>query len=186
MSLSAIYTLNIGAKGTEEKRLADQHGDFLALTESLIPLSIRSHLQCLGEAPAIADVGTGTGIWLLDLAKEVPKTARLHGFDVDESKFSTELPLNINLGLANVLEPFPKELLGQYDLVHVRLLMFALKSDQWVTAAKNLLTVLKPGGYLMWDETGFTSWSCVPITESFQKWMATDIRYAQLVGRDPT
>ncbi|KAH6957616.1 S-adenosyl-L-methionine-dependent methyltransferase [Ilyonectria sp. MPI-CAGE-AT-0026] len=188
MAQSHIYILNNGEKGIEEDRLSYQHGLFLKMTKALIPSNIQSYIASLGRPPAVADIGTGTGIWLRDLAAELPGDARLDGYDVDQTKFlpSNVLPPCVTLAFGDVFEPFPQALLRKYDLVHVRLLMFALTADQWVSAAANLRTLLRPGGYLLWDETGFTSWNCIPMTESFHKWISTDVRYGQSVGRDVT
>ncbi|KAF4436694.1 methyltransferase domain-containing [Fusarium acutatum] len=183
-----IYTLNSGKKGVEEHRLDYQHITWLHLTKTLIPENIKSYLNSLGRPPAVADVGTGTGVWLRDFAPEVHQDARLDGFDIDDSKFFSpaELPSNVNLSFGNVFEPIPENLVGKYDLVHVRLLMVALKAGDWVPVAKNLQSLLRPGGYILWDETGFTKFNAVPITEAYQKWISTDVRYGLSVGRDVT
>ncbi|KAF4445347.1 methyltransferase domain-containing protein [Fusarium austroafricanum] len=188
MTGTAIYTLNNGGKGVEENRLDYQHTTWSKITETLIPDDIKSHLESLDRPPAVADVATGTGIWLQDLASEVHGDARLDGFDMDDTKFlpPKNLPPNVKLSLWNVFEPVPPELAGQYDLVHVRLLMVALKAEDWEPVARNLKSLLRPGGYLLWDETGFTKFNSVPITEAYQKWISTDVRYALSVGRDVT
>jgi SAM-dependent methyltransferase len=129
-----------------------QHVFFSELTGELLPRSILDHLSTL-SSPRIADVGTGTGAWLLDLATRLPPTSQLTGFDIDTEKYPArqELPDNVSLEPGNVLEPFPETHCGAYDVVHVRLLMYALKKDQWETAARNLKTLLKPGGWLFWE-----------------------------------
>jgi ubiquinone/menaquinone biosynthesis C-methylase UbiE len=188
MTNASIYTLNTGAKGVEEKRLWNQHVNvFTPLTGGLLPDVIRAHLKSIGSSPAVADVACGTGIWLLDLAKQIPRTSRLDGYDFDTSKFldASEMPSNVSLKYANALEPFPSEVQGLYDLVHVRLVMFGLKADQWEPMAKNLFTLLKPGGYLLWDEHSYGSWNSVPMTKNFADWISADVRYAISVGRDP-
>ncbi|KAL5603990.1 hypothetical protein FOVSG1_006740 [Fusarium oxysporum f. sp. vasinfectum] len=186
MTESGIYTLDYGESAAEANRLTYQHAGSLILTKTLLPSSIRSYLSSLTSPLAVADIGTGTGVWLCDLAPELPSDAHLDGYDVDQSKFLSpqDLPPNVKLSFGNILDPFPPELLGKYDLVHVRLLMFALKADQWLPTAANLRTLLKPDGYLMWDETGYPSWTCIPMTQTFQKWIGTDARYAKSVGRD--
>ncbi|KAF9772779.1 hypothetical protein IL306_009487 [Fusarium sp. DS 682] len=183
-----IYTLNNGKKGVEESRLDYQHNTWWKITKTLVPENIKSHLSSLGRPPAVADVGTGTGVWLRDFAPEVHKDARLDGFDIDDSKFlfAEDLPSNVKLSLGDVFEPIPENLVGQYDLVHVRLLMVALKAGDWEPVARNLLSLLRPGGYILWDETGFTKFNAIPITEAYQKWISTDVRYGLSVGRDVT
>lgn len=154
-----FYTLNNGSTGVEEARPAFQHSLFLKMTKTLTPTVVKDHIQTQGKSPAVADIGTGTGIWLRDLAHELPGDARLDGCDFDTSKFPRvgSLPSNVNLSFGNVLKPFPQELLGQYDLDHASFFMFALKANQWESAAANIRTLLTPGGHLVWDETGLAS-----------------------------
>ncbi|KAF5979421.1 methyltransferase [Fusarium coicis] len=54
----------------------------------------------------IAEVGTGTGIWLFDLAQELPDTVCLHGYDISATQFpSKELwPPNVNF-VSKLLKP---------------------------------------------------------------------------------
>lgn len=187
MNKDSVYTLNGGAKGDEEDRLVRQHRDvFIRVTKTLMPNHIKAHLTSLRRPVAIADVATGTGIWLTELARELPADTRLDGYDFDTSKFpySEGLPSNVKLTFANGLEPFARELQGQYDLVHVRLVMFGLKADQWELMAANLRTLLQPGGWLMWDEVGYPTFTFMPMTERYAKWLRTEVQYAVSVGRD--
>lgn len=180
------YTLNSGQKGIEEGRLDFQHHVFLKQTDNkLIPESVAAHLSSLHRPVAVADVGTGTGIWIQHLAAQLPPTSRLDGYDFDTSKFSdaSKIPGNVKLAFADAMKPFPQEILGIYDLVHVRCLMFALRSHEWEIVAANLRTLLQPGGYLFWEELGYPTWVCLPMTETFSKWITTDVRYAASVGR---
>jgi len=54
-----------------------------------------------------------------------------------------KLPGNIKFRYQNFLQPFPEELLGKYDLVHVRVMVLALSSDEWEPAVRNLMTLLR-------------------------------------------
>ncbi|CAI7611681.1 unnamed protein product [Penicillium glandicola] len=100
----------------------------------------------------IADVGTGTGIWLRELATVLPITCQLDGFDLSDAMFPHKdaLPENITFHHQNLLEPFPDEYLGEYDVVNVRVMVVALSYDEWEPAVRNLMTLLKPGGHLQW------------------------------------
>ncbi|KNB08941.1 hypothetical protein FOXG_09627 [Fusarium oxysporum f. sp. lycopersici 4287] len=174
-----IYTLNSGKKGVEEHRLDYQHITWLHLTKTLIPDNIKSYLNSLVCRVLKTRVANPNDKALVH---------ELDGFDIDDSKFfpPSELPSNIKLSLGDVFEPIPENLVGKYDLVHVRLLMVALKAGDWVPVAKNLQSLLRPGGYILWDETGFTKFNATPITEAYQKWISTDVRYGLSVGRDVT
>lgn len=53
-----------------------------------------------------------------------------------------ELPRNIKFYHQNLLEPFPTELIGQYDVVNIRLMVVALSAGEWGPAVRNLMTLL--------------------------------------------
>ncbi|KAK7408325.1 hypothetical protein QQX98_009527 [Neonectria punicea] len=97
----------------------------------------------------------------------------------------SSLPANVKLQLGNVLEPFPEEMLGKYDLVRVKLLYAALKKDEWLLAARNLKTLLKPGGYLFWSEIGAYGYASNPYSEAFHEWKRIESEAAVKLGRDP-
>ncbi|KAL8718172.1 MAG: hypothetical protein Q9225_004667 [Loekoesia sp. 1 TL-2023] len=102
---------------------------------------------------AIADIGTGTGIWLTDLARELPN-ARLDGFDSSIDQFPPKAwwPQNVSLRYLDALEPVPEELHGKYDIVNVRLFMFVIQDGDPKPLLANLRNILKPGGFLQWIE----------------------------------
>ena len=105
------------------------------------------------ENSTIADVGTGTAIWLIDMARELPN-AQLHGFDIDltQAPHPQWLPRNISLRSWNIFEDVPSDLIGKYDLVHVRLLVLVIPDGKPQSVLQNLFKMLKPGGYLQWDD----------------------------------
>ncbi|KFZ09187.1 hypothetical protein V501_05678 [Pseudogymnoascus sp. VKM F-4519 (FW-2642)] len=91
----------------------------------------------------IAEIGTGTGLWLLDLAEHLPKTIQLDGYDISSSQYPSEAVLADNISL-NVLDAFgdvPPHLAGKYDVVHLRFWCCVVKGDD-----------PKPGGYIQWEE----------------------------------
>lgn len=50
---------------------------------------------------------------------------------------------NITLYEHNLLNAFPEEFIGTYDVVHVRLMIVALSFNQWEAAVRNLITLLR-------------------------------------------
>ncbi|KAI9871737.1 MAG: hypothetical protein M1830_002509 [Pleopsidium flavum] len=46
----------------------------------------------------------------------------------------------------------PAQLVGQFDIVHVRLITLVIKDNNALPVINNLRKLLKPGGYLQWDE----------------------------------
>ncbi|KAL8675790.1 MAG: hypothetical protein Q9186_007604, partial [Xanthomendoza sp. 1 TL-2023] len=103
----------------------------------------------LGDSPSIADVATGTGIFLRSLADSYPR-ARLDGYEISSEMFVANE--TVNLSVANAKEPFPAELHGVYDLVHIRWLIAGMAPEDWEPVLHNMLQLLKPGGAIQWVE----------------------------------
>ncbi|KAF4333869.1 methyltransferase domain protein [Fusarium beomiforme] len=184
--MSSVYTLNHGDAEKERQRLDFQHGVFKAIMRDDLPPIIWKHLKTI-PVPKVADADTGTGIFLKELAPQLPKDAQLDGFDIDTRKFPdpASLPENVKLRFGNVLKPFPKQYLGTYDLVHVKLLYAALRKDEWLLAVKNLKTLLKPDGYLFWSEIGAYGYASNPYSAAFHEWKSIESAAAVKFGRDP-
>jgi ubiquinone/menaquinone biosynthesis C-methylase UbiE len=95
----------------------------------------------------ILDVGTGAGVWLLDLDQTAPVGATLHGIDIEPRLFpdttSTKTGVTFSVGSALAL---PVSWNNRFDLVHQRLLVAAWRDIEWPQAIAAMLRVLKPGG----------------------------------------
>ncbi|EGE83749.2 hypothetical protein BDDG_06694 [Blastomyces dermatitidis ATCC 18188] len=103
-------------------------------------------------------------VWLRDLAGRLPKTCRFDGFDIsmDQVPDRPLFPTDINYYTQDMLEPFPAEFRGQYDAVHVRLLVMGLKAGEWELVIRNLITLLRPGGYLQWTDIAVLDGVVIP------------------------
>lgn len=73
--------------------------------------------------PAYEYTLTKYRIWLFDLAQSMPPTVQLHGFDISEEQYPPKhmWPGNVNLALLDALKDVPPALVGQYDVVHIRM-----------------------------------------------------------------
>jgi hypothetical protein len=116
----------------------------------------------------VADIATGTGIWLEEVCTQLSSQEigpsevhrRFDGFDISTAKFPKDG--KGCYALQDVLKPFPSQYHGLYDLVHVRLLLAAIKSDQYLETVRNLMALLKPGGYIQWEEFDIDGVSSAP------------------------
>lgn len=54
-------------------------------------------------------------------------------------------------------KPVPQELHGKYDLVHARMLVAAVLPGEWTAVVRNLAQLIKPGGWMQWEESDFLS-----------------------------
>lgn len=66
----------------------------------------------------IADIGAGTGIWLLDLSEQLPSSVQLDGFDIDVSQCPPRawLPSNVAMRKLDIDDEIPEELVGVYGM----------------------------------------------------------------------
>ncbi|MCJ1404061.1 hypothetical protein MMC11_007286 [Xylographa trunciseda] len=138
----------------ESKRLDAQHEYMRALSSGhLIHPSIPSSV-----IRAVADVGAGTGAWLRDVANSAAiaddKEATFVGFDISPQQFPPveTVPANVKFVVHDITKPFPVEYHEAYDLVNVRLLSYAIRAVDLEKTVQHVLRILRPGGYLQWQE----------------------------------
>ncbi|KAI1185702.1 S-adenosyl-L-methionine-dependent methyltransferase [Nemania serpens] len=149
---------------------------------ALLPRDIKEDLESR-PSPRIADVCTGTGIWAISAAEAMPN-AQVYGFDIDVSKFSMNLPLIVQLHYGNVFEPFPSELLGTFDVIHARFLVSLLKKEDWVPVARNFMSLLRPGGWILWEDSGPFEFRVLPITPGWMKYAKLSWGFCNANGMD--
>ena len=81
-------------------------------------------------------------IWLLDLSSQLDASAELVGLDNDITQVGPRewLPLNMKLRQWSVFTDPPDDLVGKFDIVHIRLFIFVIEDDP--TLALRRLTKL--------------------------------------------
>ena len=128
----------------ESKRLEAQHQLMRHLNYGnlLHPSIPRSELR------TVADVATGTGIWLREAAQELTRSepkenVTLTGFDISAQQFPKEDIHGQNFVVHNAVEPFPPEYHQKFDLVHVQLLSYALKAQDLEVSVQNIIQIIR-------------------------------------------
>ena len=83
-------------------------------------------------------------IWLLDLARTLPSTAQLDGFDIDISDCPHEqwLPRNVKMQQFDALSEIPEHLVGMYDIVQLRLFQVVVRDNDPGPLLRNVLRML--------------------------------------------
>ncbi|KAL8735747.1 MAG: hypothetical protein Q9166_000610 [cf. Caloplaca sp. 2 TL-2023] len=101
---------------------------------------------------AIADLATGTGVWLIEVAKQYPNVECL-GLDISNAQSPPKawLPSNIDFKTWDFAEEPHADLRGKFDIVHIRLIAVVF-ADEPTATIRNIAMLLKPGGYLQWEE----------------------------------
>ncbi|MCJ1416979.1 hypothetical protein MMC32_003318 [Xylographa parallela] len=113
----------------------------------------------------IADIGTGTGMWPIEVSKTLPPSTQLDGFDISGDQFPPAewLPANVHLSTADAFAPVPEHMVGKYDVVHLRMMVIVVKGPKELEALmSNLVLLLKPGGYLQWSDCDPASLAAIP------------------------
>ncbi|KAI1180230.1 hypothetical protein F4777DRAFT_365900 [Nemania sp. FL0916] len=107
-----------------------------------------------GKALRIADVATASGLWLCEVERESPGLHELRGFDISSASFinSAHLPGDMRLEVLDAKRPPPPDLVGTFDVVHVRLVQSVIFDDDPGCILSHCFELLKPGGYLQWEE----------------------------------
>ncbi|KAJ9156100.1 Methyltransferase type 11 [Pleurostoma richardsiae] len=100
----------------------------------------------IGENPQqILDVGTGTGIWAIDVGDRYP-SARVRGIDLSPIQ-----PLWVPPNVDFVVDDCEKDFLTrECDLIHFRFMVIILKAV--ATVLENAYQALKPGGWIELQE----------------------------------
>jgi len=107
----------------------------------------------------IADLACGNGVWLTDLHDELSKrgisSVQYDGYDISDINFPSTafLPSSITFTKLDLLtKDLPKEVLGAYDIVHIRALSNIIVNNDTKPVLSVIKAMLKPGGWLQWDE----------------------------------
>ncbi|KAL9120743.1 MAG: hypothetical protein Q9187_002696, partial [Circinaria calcarea] len=176
---------------SQETARLNSHHEFLVhlsnnhLLHPCIPLS---------SVHRIADIGTGTGIWLQDVAESLhhlgsfshnhhshhhprrhsrqKKKPELVGFDLSAELFpksEEDGPTKrMRFVVQDVTRPFGTEWRGRFDVVHVRGLQYFLRERDVKAVVENLGEILRPGGYLQWEEMDILDQWATPPTLAAQ------------------
>ncbi|KAG8988847.1 hypothetical protein FRB93_003940 [Tulasnella sp. JGI-2019a] len=150
-TLNELYILPVD--GTEHKRLDGQHELIRLRYEGLYPRvdDVRRVLAPRpGYTPKVLDIGTGSGIWAVEMAHEFPH-AQVLGIDIVQPKPSMLPPSNCEFKLHDANRGFD-ELAMSFDLVNIRC------AHHGVTSQTDLMSfiakILCPGGLFLSLEGG--------------------------------
>ncbi|KAJ5287689.1 hypothetical protein N7478_003375 [Penicillium angulare] len=161
-------------------RLTAQH----YLWKELLGFLVHPDIDTRAADLRVADIATGNGIWLHDFARGKPPSTELHGFDISLDQVGPKpwLPANIHMHTWNIFENVPDEFVGFFDIVHVRLITVVVKNNDPRPILANLKKLLRPGGYLQWDEVDTIGCSIKTVPGNSADNL--DTLFSQLKGRD--
>lgn len=90
------------------------------------------------------EISSFVRIWLTDLARYLPASARIDGFDIDISQCPPKewLPANVSVHQLDCLAPIPPNLVEQYDILHIQLFQLGVQNREPEPIVQNLLCML--------------------------------------------
>lgn len=146
MATTEVYMLQRDSQ--ESKRLDTQHRLMCELSRGqlLHPSIPRKDIS------TVADVATGTGVWLRDVAASAEfsnhaesKKNTFVGFDISPQQFPSieTVSPNVKFVVHDITEPFPLEYHEKFDLVNVRLMSYAIKAADLDKAVWHVLQILR-------------------------------------------
>ncbi|KAK7037973.1 S-adenosyl-L-methionine-dependent methyltransferase [Favolaschia claudopus] len=131
----------------EQQRLLLQHHTLKSLFENRILLCPVS----LDKSDKVLEIGTGPGLWIMDLASTVDPSVPMVAVDIEPRLFPTSPPKNIEFRVESVTN-LPADWTNTFSLIHQRLLILALQVPQWPKAISEHYRVLRPGGWIQLAE----------------------------------
>lgn len=143
------YLLSYRRDDVDEGRRLDSQHDVIKhaiLGDQLIHPSVRS----LGSRSAIADLGCGTGVWLDDVANTLFAVGtatrevftKLVGFDMNAHAFNPHPAPGVQLVEHDCIKPFDAKYIGEFDLVNIRGLAYALPHKEFSRLVENAIKLL--------------------------------------------
>ncbi|KAF4626945.1 hypothetical protein G7Y89_g11215 [Cudoniella acicularis] len=120
---------------------------------------------------AVADIATGTGAWIRDLAMTTTWPAEkpeFFAFDISADQFpkndNDNNAADIQFRVHDATQPFPEEYTGKFDVVNIRFVTYAIKAKDLQAMVKNIAAILRPKGYLNWQECDILDAWASPVT----------------------
>jgi len=104
-----------------------------------------------GEKPTAVDIGTGSGAWVVEKAKQFPQ-AHVTGLDITLSHTQKNLPENAELDIYDInhgVGPYA----NSFDVVHSRAIMAGIKDYR--SYLDTIAAMLRPGGVYLGGEVDF-------------------------------
>ncbi|KAG8932998.1 hypothetical protein FRC01_011398 [Tulasnella sp. 417] len=135
---------------------------FTASLDGLFPAPAREDIQRAlrihdsHPKPSILDIGTGSGAWCIDMAKEFPD-ADVVGMDLVPVKASSVPPSNCHFEVGNADTDLATTYAAEsFDLIHARSMMQGVKD--FPSFFQNVRRMLRSGGVLLIMEGRLTTW----------------------------
>ncbi|KAI8691550.1 Secondary metabolism regulator LAE1 [Fusarium sp. Ph1] len=131
------------------------------------------HCPIMRKTPRIMDLGTGTGIWAINVAEDCLSDAQIMAVDLNQIQPAL-IPVGVMPKQYDIEEPTWGPLLSDCDLIHLRMMLGSIQTDLWPQVYRKIFEHLTPGlGHLEHVEIDWTPrWDDDerPSNSSFTQW----------------
>ncbi|KAI9875173.1 MAG: hypothetical protein M1830_008793 [Pleopsidium flavum] len=151
---------------SEIDRMRNQHEWVKGCASGLV----KAPLDTTKPRLRIMDSATADGYWIRDVADMFPKDAEFVGFDITPDFYPPlhTIPPKVHYEVQNLIEPFPAQWKGAFDLVHQRFIISLFPDREFATVLRSLIDCVKPGGWIQLVEPDFGT----PVSEPADKAIA--------------
>ncbi|KAL9630712.1 MAG: hypothetical protein Q9164_006282 [Protoblastenia rupestris] len=159
--------------------------DRLDLTHNMlkITLGMKLFIAPISEKPArILDIGTGTGIWAIEMGDEYPM-AEIIGTDLSATQ-PTWVPSNVKFEIDDAEQPWTFR--EKFDLIHLRYLAAAIVD--WPRLVRQCYEHTAPGGFTEFQDFDLTYYSedgSLKEEQAVSKWITTLLGASRDFNRNP-
>ncbi|KAI9879150.1 MAG: hypothetical protein M1830_009409 [Pleopsidium flavum] len=159
--------------------------DRLDMTHRMMTLLCdeRLHLAPIGELPQrILDVGTGTGIWCIEMGDQYP-SAEIVGNDLSPEQ-PRNVPPNVKFEVDDVEMPWTYNI--PFDYIHCRYM--AASITNWPQLVERCFRHTKPSGLVEFQDYDLQYYSrdgSMKSDSSIAKWINLLLETSRKAGRDP-
>ncbi|KAI8052979.1 S-adenosyl-L-methionine-dependent methyltransferase [Syncephalis plumigaleata] len=135
-----------------------------------------NHMATLSNPKRILEVGTKSGIWTREMAKEFPK-AKFTAVDMQNEIDRDGWPSNAEFVIGDILSPgglpFKND---QFDYIQMRHMRYFIPDESWPRVMVELYRICKPGGHIELLEVDFDFQVQSPETKQFRSTFASILR----------
>ncbi|KAG8529897.1 uncharacterized protein KY384_005378 [Bacidia gigantensis] len=160
--------------------------DRLDLTHNMLKISMGMQLfnaPIVDTPKRILDLGTGTGIWAIEMADDYPD-AEIIGTDLSATQ-PTWVPANVKFEIDDMEETWTFR--EKFDFIHLRYLAAAIKD--WPALAKKAFENTKPGGFVEFQDFDLQYYSeDGSLKEDYKiyEWIVTLLEASRNFQREPS